>query len=432
MLEVEEDCVTEEMSQWPISKETVRCPFAFMAQARNKDPVLRFDKPNELGRPMYLVTGQRECAFILSHQREFGSDLAGAMPGFDKSAVPLPFPEVPSFHEKSVIFFAGGDDHRIKRKWSMELISRSRVNAWRPLIEARTDELLDQLGEQNTCDFRREFSDILPVDILKIILELPEEAVPILRRVSLAIATTDVDPNITDEQKADKAQAFADLFALNRRMLEQRFAEPGNDYISSLARTQVEQDGALDVNALSIHLQGIMFGGDHAVGAFLAYLLTELARRPELQQKLRAQPELIEHFIDETLRLNPPLPWLFRHCEIETQVGDHLIPAGSIMIVAMAAANRDPAQFPSPESFSLERKHPAHEILTLGRGVHRCVGEPLARAVGAIVVQRMLSRFSGIALDEQKSVITPELSYQFRCPQEVHLLLDHSRAGISG
>lgn len=426
MLEAEEDCVTQEMSKWPMSKETVRCPFAFMAQARDKDPVLRFDMPNELGRSMYLVTGQRECAFILSHQREFGSDLAGAMPGFDKSAVPLPFPEVPSFHEKSVIFFAGGDDHRIKRKWSMELISRSRVNAWRPLIEAKTDELLNQLPDQHSCDFRRAFSDILPVEVLKIILELPEEAVPVLRRVSHAIASTDVDPNITEAQIADKSEAFADLFALNRRMLEQRFANPGDDYISALARTQVEQDGALDVNALSIHLQGVMFGGDHAVGAFLAYLLTELARRPELQEKLRVQPELIEHFIDETLRLDPPLPWLFRKCEVDTQVGNHLIAEGSIMVVALSAANRDPAQFPSPETLSLERKHPAHEILTLGRGVHRCVGEPLARAVGAIVVQRMLSRFSSIALDEQKSIIIPELSYQFRCPEEVHLLLEPS------
>ncbi|MNE83908.1 6-deoxyerythronolide B hydroxylase [compost metagenome] len=96
------------------------------------------------------------------------------------------------------------------------------------------------------------------------------------------------------------------------------------------------------------------------------------------------------------------------------------------MIVAMAAANRDPAQFPDPDAFSVHRKHPAHEILTLGRGVHRCVGEPLARAVGGIVVQRMLSRFSTIALDEQQSVITPELSYQFRCPQAVHLLLERA------
>lgn len=78
--------------------------------------------------------------------------------------------------------------------------------------------------------------------------------------------------------------------------------------VSTLARTQAEQDGTLDVNALSIHLQGIEFGGDHAVGAYFAYLVAELATRPDIQDRLRQDPALIDSFVLETLRIDPPIP----------------------------------------------------------------------------------------------------------------------------
>ncbi|MCC6828864.1 MAG: cytochrome P450 [Novosphingobium sp.] len=415
--------IDHELAHWPPSDGVVRCPFAFMAGARERAPIVKFASPNELGHPMYLVTGHEECAYILSHHHEFGSNLAGVMPGFTKSAVPLPFPEIPTFHEQSVVFFSGGDDHRIKRKWSMELVSPARIRGWLPALSRLMDQTIDGFAGKTCCDFRKEFSDIFPVKALTIILSLPPEGEAVLRRVSRIIAKTDMDPAISPEDEAEKIAAMGALFMLNRSMLEQRFAAPGDDYVSTLARTQAEQDGTLDVNALSIHLQGIEFGGDHAVGAYFAYLVAELATRPDIQDRLRQDPALIDSFVLETLRIDPPIPWLFRKCEVETHVAGQVIPQGAVMVVASVAANRDPAIHPDPDALRLDRDKLERTILSFGRGAHRCLGEPLARAMGALLIERMLARFAEIRLDAAQSDLEPPLSYQFRCPERVHLLL---------
>lgn len=416
-----ETSVASEMMHWPPSDQVVRCPFTFMAQARAQAPVMKFASPNALGFPMYLVTGQEECAYILSRHQEFGSNLAGVMPGFTKSAVPLPFPDLPTFHEPPVVFFSGGEDHRIKRKWSMELVSAQRIRSWLPQLSQLMDSIIDGFADRPTCDFRAEFSDLFPVKALSIILALPPEGEDILRRVSLIIAKTDMDPAISAEDEAEKIAAMTALFAFNRAILEQRHADPGEDYVSTLARIQSEEDGALDVNALAIHLQGIQFGGDHAVGAYFAYLIAELASQPDVQQRLRDDPSLIADFVYETLRLDPPIPWLFRKCEVETRIAGEDIPQGAVLVVASVAANRDPAIYSDPAAFQLGRGKLDRTILSFGRGAHRCLGDPLARAMGALLVERMLARFPTIRLDTDKSLIDPPLSYQFRCPAEVHL-----------
>lgn len=418
------DTMEADLQAWPPSADTIRCPFPLFAALRASEPVRKFDQPNPLGRAMYLVTGHAECVHILSRHKEFGSDLAGALPGFDKSAVPLPFPDVESFHERSVVFFAGGDDHRVKRKWSIELISRSRIEGWKPAIAAEVDRLIDSFAQGGSLDWRTRFCNLLPIQVLRLILDLPADAEQTIRDMVMAIAATDVDPNITPEQAAEKAQALGRLFAMNRQILEERRAYPGDDYVSHLVKLQVEQDGALDVNALSIHLQGLMLGGDHAVGAHLAYVLAELAQRPDMQQELRADPAKALHFVHETLRIDPPLPWLFRLCEVDTTVGGVDIPAGSVMVVAISSANRDAAVFPDPDHFSVDRSNLSREFMSMGRGSHRCVGEPLAVAVAGVVIERMLDRFSTIALDTERSDLDPEPSFQFRCPKSVHLILE--------
>lgn len=417
------DALESELAHWPPSDAAVRCPFAFMAAARERAAIVRFAESNELGHPVYLVTGQEECAYILSHHHEFGSNLAGYMPGFTKSAVPLPFPDVPTFHEQSVVFFSGGEDHKIKRKWSMELVAPSRIRAWLPGLATLMDGVIDGFADKTHCDFRAEFSDVFPVKALSAILALPPGGEAVLRRVSRIIAKTDMDPAISPEDEREKIAAMGALFALNRSMLEDRHADPGEDYVSILASIQTEQDGALDVNALAIHLQGIQFGGDHAVGAYFAYLVAELASRPEIQRRLREDPALIDRFVLETLRINPPIPWLFRKCETSTSIGGLDIPAGAIMVVASIAANRDPEVYQDSDAFRIDRDKLERTILSFGRGAHRCLGEPLARAMGRLLIERLLARFADIRLDTGLSDLEPPLSYQFRCPERVHLLL---------
>jgi cytochrome P450 len=414
----------DEFRSWPPAESTLRCPFGYFSKARATAPVLRFTEAAAPGTPIYLVTGHEACVKVLTQHELFASDLAGVLPGFDKSAVPLPFPDRPTFHERQVVFFSGGEDHRIKRGWAMGVIRRSRLEKLRAPIAEEVDRLIDGFIDDGRCDFQAQFANLLPLRVLKHALDLPEEALPVIRRLSIAIATTDVDPTLSEEQRQAKAQAFGDLFALNRSLLEARLANPGDDYISELARLQVEQDGELDVNALSIHLQGLMFGGDHAVGAHLCHLAAALTAEPALQDRLRAEPAAIQRFVFETFRLEAPIPWLFRVCTADTEVGGVPIERGAVVIAATSAANRDPAKFPDPDRFSLERDNVGREHLSMGRGAHRCIGEPLAYLVAEATVSRLVQRLAGIRIDAPRSDLTARTSLQFRSPERVHLLFD--------
>ncbi|QGZ56898.1 cytochrome P450 [Paraburkholderia acidiphila] len=409
---------------WPPPEETMRCPFAYFHEARVTSPVIRLAEPAAPGVPVYLVTGHRACVQVLTQPLLFASDLAGVLPGFDKSNVPPPFPDRPTFHDRQVVFFARGEDHKIKRGWAMELVRRSRLERLRPLIVEEADRLIDAFTDAGHCDFQEQFSHPLPLRVLLHALDLPETALPVIRRMSIAIATTDVDPNLGEEERVAKANAFGELFTMIRGLLEERHIHPGSDYISELVKAQVARDGELDVNTLSIHLQGVMFGGDHAVGAHLCHLAAALAGDPELQARLRAEPGLIPRFVLETFRLEAPIPWLFRVCTADTELEGVSIEAGAVVIAATSAANRDPERFPDPGHLSLERDNVGREHLSLGRGAHRCIGEPLAYLVAEATVTRLLERLDAIRIDPARSDLRARASLQFRCPERVHLLFE--------
>ncbi|MBU9598255.1 cytochrome P450 [Burkholderia multivorans] len=414
----------DHFGSWPPSEETLRCPFARFRKARENAPVIRLAEPAAPGVPIYLATGHRACIQVLAQPALFASDLAGVLPGFDKSSVPPPFPDRPTFHDRQVVFFTSGEDHKIKRGWAMELVRRSKLERLRPLIIEEADRLIDAFVDAGHCDFQEQFSNPLPLRVLLHALDLPESALPVIRRMSIAIATTDVNPNLGDEERAAKAKAFGDLFTMIRGLLEERYAHPGDDYISELVKAQVALDGELDVNTLSIHLQGLMFGGDHAVGAHLCHLAVALARDPELQTRLRAEPGLIPRFVLETFRLEAPIPWLFRLCTADTELDGVHIEAGAVIIAATSAANRDPARFPDPDLLSLDRDNVGREHLSLGRGAHRCVGEPLAYLIAEATVTRLLERLDAIRVDTARSDLRARVSLQFRCPERVCLLFD--------
>jgi len=124
-----------------------------------------------------------------------------------------------------------------------------------------------------------------------------------------------------------------------------------------------------------------------------------LGDRPEYQQKLRKNPEGIPTFIEEALRMHAPTKVDFRLVRKTTELGGVSLPAGTIVMLCLGAANRDPRKFEDPHEFRPERKN-VREHVAFGRGIHTCAGAPLARVEGQITVRRLLDRMSEIRIDE--------------------------------
>lgn len=186
--------------------------------------------------------------------------------------------------------------------------------------------------------------------------------------------------------------------------------------------------GEASADALGVH-EAINTAAHFALGGYLSteFLIgtgvTNLLRHPEQWQMLCDRPKnddrLLHRAIDEMLRYDAPFQMADRWVEGETKLGDLVIPAKTLVTVVYGAANRDPAKFPDPDRFDITRAN-AKEHLGFGHGVHRCIGEALARQVTAVALRTLIDTVPWVRLGEVGAWRTDPY---FRSLKRVELLL---------
>ena len=159
-------------------------------------------------------------------------------------------------------------------------------------------------------------------------------------------------------------------------------------------------DGSLppvdDVMRIAANL---IAAGQETTARLLSTALQTLADRPDLQQQLRDERDLVPVFIEEMLRLESPIKGTFRLSRTPTTIGGSEVPAGSTVMVLPGAANRDPREFDDPDELRLDRKN-GRQHIAFGHGIHTCAGAPLARAEANVSLQRLLDRTGDIRISE--------------------------------
>jgi cytochrome P450 len=156
--------------------------------------------------------------------------------------------------------------------------------------------------------------------------------------------------------------------------------------------------GDLDFGAGLVIMHTLLSAGGESTTSLLGNAIHMLALNPELQARLRDEPELVLPFIEEALRLESPFRYHLRHATRTTEVQGVPIAAGSTVVLFWGAANRDPAEYDRPDDVVLDRPVPKHH-LAFGRGIRFCVGAPLARLEAQIVLTQLLARIEHFALD---------------------------------
>ena len=134
-----------------------------------------------------------------------------------------------------------------------------------------------------------------------------------------------------------------------------------------------------------------------ALGNAVHLLATDLV----LQDRLRSDPTLLTPFIEEALRVESPFRQHMRQVRHDTELQGVDIPAGSTVLLMWGAANRDPAEYDRPDEVVLDRPSPRHHV-GFGRGIHLCVGAPLARLEADIVLGRLLAGTRRFTLDPER------------------------------
>ena len=182
-------------------------------------------------------------------------------------------------------------------------------------------------------------------------------------------------------------------------IVPQRRREPNGSLLSGLLEQEARGEG-LDEDELFSNAVLLLAAGHETTTNLIGNGVLALLEHPDQLRDLREHPDLIESAVEELLRFDSPVQWISRVAGEDLELGGKRIKRGDLVLGALGAANRDPAVFPNPDRLDIRRKENKH--LSLGSGIHFCLGAALARMEAAIAIGRLLQRFGRIELGTRK------------------------------
>jgi len=258
-----------------------------------------------------------------------------------------------------------------------------------PRIRSYTQEMLQPLVTRGSADFAAELSHPLPARVLCTLLGIDEGHWRTIKHFARAVDRVgQVPPG--DPSRSRVARPMLEFL----RSLDAAPAA-GEGMIGRLRRARVG-DRPLSPDEMLSLLLLVVSAGHNTTTSALGNLVLRLARDRDLQQRLREEPNRVPDAIEECLRIDAPQQAMRRRVTASTSVAEQVIGEGELVWLCFGAANVDPSHWEAPGTFDLDRADRRH--LAFGRGIHRCVGAPLARLELRIVIEELLATTTGFSL----------------------------------
>lgn len=286
--------------------------------------------------------------------------------------------------------------HTLYRSIVNPIFAKSRVEALRPDLHELAESLLTPIVERGNGDFVAEFATPMSLGTLGMFMGLPVEDQPkwgdwVRRMFEGSI-------NDPDEQK----RAGAEFQEYLDGLVAERKKERRDDFISLLLDTEVEGHRLTDLEIRGFGVVMLMAGHETTAGA-MGMTVKFLAEEPEIRERIYAEPELIPSAVNEFLRLFPSIQVFCRNASHDVEVHGAEIEEGEVVALAYAAANRDPREFPEPDSCVLDRKPNRH--VTFGYGHHLCLGANVARLEMAVMLEQIARLMPSFKLDPNQEAV---------------------------
>ena len=300
-------------------------------------------------------------------------------------------------HHTTSLVFNDPPAHTRVRRLIMGALSPRAIAEMEPALIALVDRLLDAVATKGDFELIGDFASAIPVEVIGNLLDVPHEEREPLRDWSLAILGA-LEPVISADAFARGNKAVGDFLTYLETLVERRRAKPGNPDRDVLTRLiQGEPNGErLNEKELLHNCIFLLNAGHETTTNLIGNGLVALRNHPEQKQRLLQHAELIKTAIEEILRFESSNQLGNRITTGRVEFGGVTLEAGTSVTLCIGGANRDPAQFPDPETFDIARTPNRH--LAFATGAHQCAGMALARLEGAIAISRFLARFPNYAL----------------------------------
>ena len=374
-------------------------PRPFYAAMRELEPVHWDEK---LG--MYLISRYEDIAAIqqdpitFSVNKGYNTQQAA---GFQQEFQEILQRDGGGYHPDAIM--SDPPYHTRIRKLMESAFTAHRVKELEPRIERVVVDLIDAIADKGSADAVKDFAVPLTIRIICEQLGLDWDIKDKIVRWSIAV-TAQIGRMQDREQMIAHAREICDLQLYLTEKMKEREANPREDMISDIVHANIDHgDGNVETLSFSEALSSIralLIAGNETTATALGNLFYILATQPQVAELLKNSVDddrLLNRFVEELLRIEPPVRGLSRMTTAEVELGGKLLPAGAHLLLMYASANDQEEVFPEPRKFDIERPNVGRH-LSFGGGIHRCVGLALARMEIKVAAREIVRRIDDIQL----------------------------------
>ncbi|OON82597.1 cytochrome P450 family protein [Streptomyces tsukubensis] len=372
--------------------EFVADPYPVYATLREEGRTHRVTLPG--GVEAWLLTRYEDCRRAFLDNDSYSKDMAGTWTAFQEQRVPVTGDVVIGMGDSMLV--SDQPRHTRLRALVSKGFTPRRIEALAPDIEETAVRLLDDLLERDGdraghADLTTEFAALLPMEVIRHMLDVPAEDGERLRRAVEAVMSN-------DEDSRDAAMAaFQEVHGYLGDLVKRKRERGGDDLTSALIDARDQSDRLTEEELVSM-LALLLSAGHETTVNLLGSTVLALLRHPDQLDLLRREPDRWPAAVEEALRWDGPIQnAIWRFTRVPVTIGDVTIPAGEAVALSVAAADRDPAHFLKGEEFDITRGERSH--MAFGHGIHHCLGAPLARLEARTAVPLIFEKLSGLRLD---------------------------------